>query len=260
MGTLLSNEEENKEELANAVDVATNSEFSRNRRILIQQFMGLPPGKDLSVPRNEQRFLTICRPFKMLGFESKRVVYDRNTASVSGFHLPLFLDMVRDSAKNRLLNILSFVCIFCSVVLILSSYLFVPPEPPIPSKVRVLFVARAIATCSAPLFAHAPSSQIVVSASSTAIHTSCPLLPSSSDFSGVAAQAALLPCTMRVKLEVSTADGRPLANQPIAVSEVFPVPTFSVDSPFLPSSQVYVRGDGSSGSSACARLLCALLF
>ena len=67
------------------------------------------------------------------------IIYDRNTASVPGLHLPLFLDMVSDSAKNRLLNVLGFACIFCSVILILASFIFVSPPSPIPHKVCILF-------------------------------------------------------------------------------------------------------------------------
>ena len=57
------------------------------------------------------------------------------TASVPVFHLPLVLDMVRDSVKNRLLNVLGFACIFCSVILILASFIFVAPLDAIPNKV-----------------------------------------------------------------------------------------------------------------------------
>ena len=120
---------------------------SRNMQILWRQFQGFPPAKELAVPPNERRFVPICNPKNLLrkfGFHPDSVglgsldgaiVYDRNTASVPGFHLPLVLDMVRDSVKNRLLNVLGFACIFCSVILILSSFIFVAPPDAIPNKV-----------------------------------------------------------------------------------------------------------------------------
>ena len=120
---------------------------SRNMQILWRQFKGFPPAKELAVPPNERRFVPICNPKNLLrkfGFHPDSVglgsldgaiVYDRNTASVPGFHLPLVLDMVRDSVKNRLLNVLGFACIFCSVILILASFIFVAPLDAIPNKV-----------------------------------------------------------------------------------------------------------------------------
>ena len=120
---------------------------SRDMQILWRQFKGFPPAKELAVPPNERRFVPICNPKNLLrkfGFHPDSVglgsldgaiVYDRNTASVPGFHLPLVLDMVRDSVKNRLLNVLGFACIFCSVILILASFIFVAPPDAIPNKV-----------------------------------------------------------------------------------------------------------------------------
>ena len=124
---------------------------SRNMQILFQQFKGFAPSNALAIPLNERRFLPICNPknfLRKLGFHAdsvflgslRTIVYDRNTASVPGFHLPLVLDMVRDSVKNRLLNVLGFACIFCSVVLILSSFIFVSPQPAIPHKVCIFFL------------------------------------------------------------------------------------------------------------------------
>ena len=118
--------------------------MSRNMQILFQQFKGVPPSNALAVPSNERRFVSICSPNNLLrkiGFCAESVslgpiLFDRNTASVPGLHLPLVLDMVRDSVKNRLLNVLGFACIFCSVILILSSFLFVAPQVAIPNKVR----------------------------------------------------------------------------------------------------------------------------
>ncbi len=122
----------------NGVDAASigGSKYSRMKQILRQQFAGLAPSKDPAVSLSGPRFVTIFTPFNKFGLRFERVVYDRDTISVSGFHLPLFLDMVKDNAKNRLLNVLSFACIFCSVILILSSFLFVSPQPSIPSQVQ----------------------------------------------------------------------------------------------------------------------------
>jgi len=123
---------------------------SRNMQILYQQFKGFAPSNALAIPPNERRFVPIFSPknlLRKLGFHADSaslgaldtdgsIVYDRNTASFRGFHLPLVLDMVRDSVKNRLLNVLGFACIFCSVILILASFIFVTPQAAIPYKVR----------------------------------------------------------------------------------------------------------------------------
>ena len=122
--------------------------MSRNMQILSQQFKGFPPSNALAIPSNESRFVSICSPnnlLRKLGFCAESVslgpiLFDRNTASVPGLHLPLVLDMVRDSVKNRLLNVLGFACIFCSVILILSSFIFVAPQVAIPNKVRSSFL------------------------------------------------------------------------------------------------------------------------
>jgi hypothetical protein len=123
---------------------------SRNMQILYQQFKGFAPSNALAIPPNERRFVPIFSPknlLRKLGFHADSaslgaldtdgsIEYDRNPASFRGFHLPLVLDMVRDSVKNRLLNVLGFACIFCSVVLILASFIFVTPQAAIPYKVR----------------------------------------------------------------------------------------------------------------------------
>jgi hypothetical protein len=106
--------------------------FARIARILYHQFKGIPPPSTLAVPSHENRFTVITGPGSLDGIN---LVYDRNTASIPGLHLPLALDMVRDGAKNRMLNVLGFACIFCSVILILASFIFVAPQAPIPHKV-----------------------------------------------------------------------------------------------------------------------------
>ena len=121
----------------------------RCAKTLLQQFRGLPPSTALISP-NENRFWVICSPKALLskiGIAScsasqpggdrvaDSILFDRNTASVPGLHLPLVLDMVRDNVKNRLLNVLGFASIFCSVILILSSFIFVSPQAAIPSNV-----------------------------------------------------------------------------------------------------------------------------
>lgn len=126
------------------------SDAARSSRILFHQLKGFPPPRTSSVPPNQNRFKLLCSPknlLRKLGFridsvmmgpgslDGYEIVYDRNTASIPGLHLPLALDMVRDGAKNRLLNVLGFACIFCSVILILASFIFVAPQPPIPNKV-----------------------------------------------------------------------------------------------------------------------------
>ena len=120
---------------------------SRNMKILWRQFKGLPPMKTLDVPSNEPRFVPIFSTknlLRKLGFRPDAagigpldgaVIYDRNTASVLGLHLPLVLDMVRDSVKNRLQNVLGFAYIFCSVILILASFIFTSPQAAIPNQV-----------------------------------------------------------------------------------------------------------------------------
>ncbi len=118
-------------------------------QILYHQFKGLPPPSDLAVEPSKNRFSVLCSPKALLGKvgisldvagasspDGSAILYDHNTASVPGIHLPLVLNMVGDSVKNRLLNVLGFACIFCSVVLILASFTFVAPLPPIPNKVR----------------------------------------------------------------------------------------------------------------------------
>ena len=47
--------------------------------------------------------------------------------------------------------------------------------------------------------------------------------------------------------------GAAIQKQTITVSEAFPVSSFTVDSPFSPVGQAYVRGDGSAGGLSCAR-------
>jgi hypothetical protein len=119
---------------------------SRSMQILLHQFKGLPPSNQLAVSQ-EIRYIPIFSAKSLLqklglydsavglGSLMGSIVYDRNTASIPGFHLPLVLDMVRDSVKNRLMNVLGFACIFCSVILILSSFVFVSPQSAIPHKV-----------------------------------------------------------------------------------------------------------------------------
>ena len=93
------------------------------------------------------------------------------------------------------------------------------------------------------------------------IHTSCPQLDSSTAAISVIARAALLPCILSITLRVKDTEGRPIRNQAINVFESFDedvISTFSVNSPFLPPGQLFVRGDGSSGSNfffACAKVL-----
>jgi hypothetical protein len=116
---------------------ASVSEISRLSKVLISQFKGLSPTEDQAVAMGESRFLTLMpakRASKNFGFDGS-VIFDRNTASFPGFHFPLLLDMVRDSARNRLLNVLSFSCIFSTVILILSSLVFVSPQPSVPAQV-----------------------------------------------------------------------------------------------------------------------------
>ena len=84
---------------------------------------------------------------------------------------------------------------------------------------------------------------------SLAIHTSCPQLDSSTSAISVVARAALLPCILSITVRVKDTEGRPIRNQTIDVSESFTISTFSVNSPFLPPGQIFVRGDGSSGSN-----------
>ncbi len=143
----------------------------RCARILLQQFRGLPPPTALSssgnrVPPFQNRFWSICSPKVLLrkiganvdsllpgetlqhgGFTGS-IVYDRDTASVPGLHLPLVLDMVRDGVKNRLLNVLGFASVFCSVILILSSFIFVDQQAPIPSNVYLLSLTMYLFACS----------------------------------------------------------------------------------------------------------------
>lgn len=126
----------------------------RCAKTLLQQFRGLPPSAALISP-NENRFWVICSPKTLLskigiawGSGSQpggnraadSILFDRNTASVPGLHFPLVLDMVRDNVKNRLLNVLGFASIFCSVILILSSFIFVTPQATIPSNVCSFFL------------------------------------------------------------------------------------------------------------------------
>jgi hypothetical protein len=126
------------------------SDAARSARILFHQLKGFPPPPTSSVSPNQNRFKLLCSPKNLLrklgcridsvmmgpgSLDGYEIVYDRNTASIPGLHLPLALDMVRDGAKNRLLNVLGFACIFCSVILILASFIFVAPQPPIPNKV-----------------------------------------------------------------------------------------------------------------------------
>jgi hypothetical protein len=122
----------------------------RCAKTLLQQFRGLPPSSAL-IPPNENRFWVICSPKTLLskiGIASGScsqpggdpILFDRNTASVPGLHFPLVLDMVRDNVKNRLLNVLGFASIFCSVILILSSFIFVSPQAAIPSNVCPFFL------------------------------------------------------------------------------------------------------------------------
>jgi hypothetical protein len=113
------------------------TELSRIRQILICQVKGMPPTKELAVLPSEPRYLAFAPAngfFKKFGFDG-RIVYDRNTASFLGLRLPFLLDMVGDSAKSRLLNVLSFACIFSTVILVLSSFVFVSPRPSVPAQV-----------------------------------------------------------------------------------------------------------------------------
>ena len=129
--------------------IEPDAHFSRGvaLQILFRQFKGLPPPSNLAVEPSKNRFSLLCSPKALLrkvgisvdcagGRSPDDILYDHNTASVPGFHLPLVLNMIGDSVKNRLLNVLGFACIFCSVVLILASFVFVSPLPPIPNKVR----------------------------------------------------------------------------------------------------------------------------
>jgi hypothetical protein len=52
---------------------------------------------------------------------------------------------------------------------------------------------------------------------------------------------------MSVNLRVTGIDGNAIQNQEIIVSEAFSTSSFTVDSPFSPVGQTYVRGDGSAG-------------
>jgi hypothetical protein len=141
------------------------SDAARSARVLFHQLKGFPPPSTLSVPPNQNRFKLLCSPKNLLrklgcridsgimgsgsldGFE---ILYDRNTASIPGLHLPLALDMVRDGAKNRLLNVLGFACIFCSVILILASFIFVAPQAPIPNKVLSFCVTSNLCSLIIP--------------------------------------------------------------------------------------------------------------
>ena len=116
---------------------ARASELSRIKQILFCQVKGIPPTKELAVLSSEPRFWTFAPAnglFNKFGFGG-RIVYDRNTASFLGLHLPFLLDMVGDNAKNRLLNVLGFACIFSTVILILSSFVFVSSRPSVPAQV-----------------------------------------------------------------------------------------------------------------------------
>ncbi len=145
------------------------SDAARTAQILFHQLKGFPPPSTLSVPQNQNRFKLLCSPKKLLrklgcridsDFDSVimgpgslvgyEIVYDRNTASIPGLHLPLALDMVRDGAKNRLLNVLGFACIFCSVILILASFIFVAPQAPIPNKVLSFCVTSNLCSLIIP--------------------------------------------------------------------------------------------------------------
>jgi hypothetical protein len=116
-------------------------------KILHHQFKGLPPPSDLAVKSRKNRFSILCSPKALLrkvglstdGDGTSAIVYDRNTASVPGLHIPLVLNMVGDNVKNRLLNVLGFACIFCSVILILASFTFVAAPLPVPNKVGVSY-------------------------------------------------------------------------------------------------------------------------
>jgi hypothetical protein len=242
----------------------------RCAQILMQQFRGLPPPTALSssgnrVPPYENRFWSICSPKVLLrkiganddsllpgetlqhgGFTGS-IVYDRDTASVPGLHLPLVLDMVRDGVKNRLLNVLGFASVFCSVILILSSFIFVVQQAPIPSNVCLFFLTRCI--CSLALYvtprtlSHSFSSQIVVvkQPDSLSLSTNCP------DAASGFALALLLRCLMQIELRVTSIDGKPIKNQAVTVSESFPTPFFTVNSPFSRVGQTHYRNDGSAG-------------
>jgi hypothetical protein len=143
----------------------------RCAQILLHQFRGLPPPTALSssgnhVPPYENRFWSICSPKVLLrkigvgvdsllpgeslqhGGFTDSIVYDRDTASVPGLHLPLVLDMVRDGVKNRLLNVLGFASVFCSVILIFSSFIFVVQQAPIPRNVSLFFLTMYLFACS----------------------------------------------------------------------------------------------------------------
>ncbi len=138
---------------------------ARTARILYHQFKGFSPPSTLAVPSHENRFKLLWSPknlLRKLGFridsvitgpgslDGNNLVYDRNTASIPGLHLPLALDMVRDGAKNRMLNVLGFACIFCSVILILASFIFVAPQAPIPHKVLSCCVACNLCCLTIP--------------------------------------------------------------------------------------------------------------
>jgi hypothetical protein len=231
------------------------SDRSRSAQILLHQFKGFPPSSALAVPSDENRFSLLCRPKSLLSnlgvsvdcaghgslaMGGSDIIYDRNTASVPGLHLPLALDMVTDSVKNRLPNILGFACIFCSVILILASFIFVSPPAPIPHKVRNHYQR----ICFPPPHSSSICQIVLVNQpDSPSLQTSC---PETSPSPGAA--TLLLPCLMSVNLRVTTADGSSVKNQPIIVSESFPTHFFTVDSPFAPVGQTYVRGDGSAGN------------
>jgi hypothetical protein len=53
-------------------------------------------------------------------------------------------------------------------------------------------------------------------------------------------------------MRVTSIDGSAIQNQAIVVSEAFLIPSFTVDSPFSPVGQMYVRGDGSAGDVSFA--------
>jgi hypothetical protein len=226
---------------------------SKFTRTLLQQFRGLPPSTDTSATPDRNRFQLICSPKALLkkigvgsdasgmcmhhGLFADAIVYDRNTASVPGFHLPLVLDIVRDNVKNRLLNVLGFTSIFCSVLLILASFVFVTPQAPIPSNVS-LYSARLIFCVT-----HTVTSQIdfVQLPASLSLSTSCPDIGTGIEL------ALLIRCSLTVGLRVTNIDGSPIQNQAITVTESFPAPFFTVQSPFAPTGQTYVRNDGSAG-------------
>jgi hypothetical protein len=216
-------------------------------KILYHQFKGLPPPSDLGVESSKNRFSLLCSPKALLrkvgigmdGRGGSAIVYDRNTASVPGFHLPLVLNMVGDNVKNRLMNVLGFACIFCSVILILASFTFVAAPLPIPQKVSSsLTICRALPHICPPF-----SVQIILfgSPNSTSFQTSCP-----DTSSGV----LLRPCLMLVRLQITSADGASIQNKHVIVSESLNNPFFTVDSPFSPVGKTYTRNDGSSGDSS----------